>query len=125
MEDPVELLKEFIALPSVNPAFLPANDPRAGEQRVAERLADIAATAGLEVEMEEVLPNRENVLIRLVPAGPIRQRVILAPHLDTVGVSSDEQFNPVIKSGRLRGRGACDTKGSLAVMLCALLCLAR
>ena len=37
-----KLLRELIALPSVNPAYLPARDPRAGEQRVADFLASDA-----------------------------------------------------------------------------------
>src|SRR5262245_10289693 len=125
MSDVSKLLLELIALPSVNPAFLPANDPRAGEKRVADFLAATAAQAGLEVESQEVFPNRANVIVRLRPAGRIRQRILLAPHLDTVGVVSDEQFNPMVKNGRLYGRGACDTKGSVAVMLASLMELAR
>src|ERR1041384_1218004 len=31
-----KLLRELIALPSVNPALLPPNDPRGGEQRVGD-----------------------------------------------------------------------------------------
>ena len=47
-----KLLRELIALPSVNPAFLPARHPHAGEQRVAEFLAATAAQAGLDVEFQ-------------------------------------------------------------------------
>ena len=56
MTNTEKLLRELIALPSVNPAFLPAQDPRAGEQRVAEFLAATAARAGLEVELQTVAP---------------------------------------------------------------------
>jgi acetylornithine deacetylase/succinyl-diaminopimelate desuccinylase family protein len=119
-----QLLRDLIALPSVNPAFIPATDPRAGEQRVAEFLASVAAAGGLEVEFQEVLPGRSNLLARLVPSGKVRQRILLAPHMDTVGVTSDDQFYPRFKQGRLYGRGACDTKGSIAVYLTALLELA-
>jgi acetylornithine deacetylase/succinyl-diaminopimelate desuccinylase-like protein len=115
-----KLLYELIALPSVNPAFLPAGDPRAGEQRVADFVAALAVRAGLEVELQEVFPGRSNVLARLAPAGRIRQRVVLAPHLDTVGGGSPELFRPRESNGRLHGRGACDTKGSAAAMLTAL-----
>ena len=114
-----KLLTELITLPSVNPAFLPAGQPHAGEQRVADFLAAVAARAGLEVELQNVLPGRANLLARLRPTGKIRRTVLLAPHLDTV-VADEEQFRPRRKKGRLHGRGACDTKGSVAAMLTAL-----
>jgi acetylornithine deacetylase len=119
-----KLLEELIALPSVNPAFLPAQDPRGGERRVVEFLAATAAQAGLEVEFQNVLPDRPNLLARLTPKGKTRQRVLLAPHLDTVN-GTEEQFTPRKRKGRLFGRGACDTKGSVAAMLSALGELAR
>ena len=119
-----KLLAELIALPSVNPAFLPPRHPHAGENRVAEFLAATAATAGLEVAFQKVLPGRANVIIRLRPSGKIRQTILLAPHLDTVGADGTK-FIPQRKNGRLHGRGACDTKGSVAAMLTALLELAR
>ncbi|HOX55673.1 MAG TPA: M20/M25/M40 family metallo-hydrolase [Candidatus Paceibacterota bacterium] len=119
-----KLLRELIALPSVNPAFVPERDRHAGEQRVAEFVAATAARAGLDVELRTVLPGRSNVLVRLSPRGKARRRVVLAPHLDTV-VATDEQFVPVRRDGRLFGRGACDTKGSVAAMLVALCELAQ
>jgi len=120
-----KLLRELIALPSVNPAFVPPNDPRAGEKRVAEFLAATAARGGLDVDFQEVLPGRSNLIARLTPSGKIRKRILLAPHMDTVGVANDEQFNPRLSKGRIHGRGACDTKGSIAVFLSALLNLAK
>ena len=125
MSQAAKLLRELIALPSVNPAFLPPGDPRAGEQRVADFLAAITARAGLDVEVQEVFPLRANLLARLAPWGKTRQRILLAPHLDTVGGESPEIFRPREKHGRLHGRGACDTKGSVAAMLTALIELAR
>jgi acetylornithine deacetylase/succinyl-diaminopimelate desuccinylase-like protein len=122
-----KLLRELIALPSVNPAFLPAGDPHAGEQRVAEFLLAAAAGCGLDVELQEVTPARPNLLARLTPAGEVRQRILLAPHLDTVGGEplALALFEPVKKNGQLHGRGACDTKGSIAAMLTALGTLAK
>ena len=119
------LLCELIALPSVNPAFLPAGDSHTGEQRVADFLATVAAQAGLDVEFQRVLPGRPNLIARLSPPAQIRRRILLAPHLDTVGVADKAQFAPRRRGGRLFGRGACDTKGSVAVMLTALGELAR
>lgn len=135
-----KLLAELIALPSVNPAFgahglaepvgsaasdrhvVPKN--QFGEQRVANCLASVAGNAGLEVEFQKVLPGRSNLIARLLPRNRIRQRILLAPHLDTVG-ADESQFVPARKHGRLFGRGACDTKGSVAAMLVALCELAN
>jgi acetylornithine deacetylase/succinyl-diaminopimelate desuccinylase-like protein len=119
-----KLLAELIALPSVNPAFLPPRHPHAGEKRVADFLATVAARAGLEVEFQKVLPDRSNVIARLLPKNKIRQTILLAPHLDTVGADGTK-FIPQRKNGRLYGRGACDTKGSVAAMLTALCELAE
>ena len=119
-----KLLVELIALPSVNPAFLPPRHPHAGEKRVADFLAVTAARAGLEVEFQNVLPGRSNLIARLLPRYKIRQTILLAPHLDTVGADGTK-FIPQRRNGRLYGRGACDTKGSVAAMLSALCELAN
>ena len=151
-----KLLAELIALPSVNPAFLPPRHSHAGEKRVADFLATVAARAGLEVEFQKVefkrwgetpgeptfadshpgsrgrSPHqtneptlvRSNLIARLLPRNKIRQTILLAPHLDTVGADGTK-FIPQRKNGRLYGRGACDTKGSVAAMLSALCELAE
>ena len=119
-----QLLAELIALPSVNPAFLPPRHPLAGEKRVADFLAATAAQAGLDVEFQKALPGRSNVIARLSPRGTIKQTILLAPHMDTVGADGTK-FIPQRKNGRLYGRGACDTKGSVAAMLAALCELAK
>ncbi len=119
-----KLLAELIALPSVNPAFLPPRHPNAGEKNVADFLAATAARAGLEVEFQNVLPERANVIARLLPRGKIKRTILLAPHMDTVGADGTK-FIPQRKNGRLHGRGACDTKGSVAAMLAALCELAN
>ncbi len=125
MSDVVKLLRELIALPSVNPAFLPKDDPRAGEGRVAAFIAALASRAGMGVDFQKVLPGRSNVLARLSPTGRVQRRILLAPHLDTVAPVLPVQLVPRAASGRIYGRGACDTKGSIAAILAALLKLAR
>ncbi len=125
MSQAAKLLRELIALPSVNPAFLPQNHPHAGERRVADFLAATAARSGLEVEFQNVLPDRPNLIARLLPKSKPRQRILLAPHLDTVNAAHENQFMPRTKNGRIFGRGACDTKGSVAAMLMAMRELAQ
>jgi len=141
-----KLLAELIALPSVNPAFAlgasafvslrrdkSARQARLrqlhyGEKNVADFLANVAARAGLEVEFQKVLADghhgRSNLIARLLPRNKIRRSILLAPHLDTVGADGTK-FIPQRKNGRLYGRGACDTKGSVAAMLSALCELAN
>ena len=128
-----KLLAELIALPSVNPGFTPAGGAAAqstpqrrlyGEKSVADFLAATAAQTGLEIEFQPVLPGRSNFLARLLPKHKIQQTILLAPHLDTVGATA-AQLVPQWKQGRLYGRGACDTKGSVAAMLTALCELAE
>jgi len=119
-----KLLRALVALPSVNPAFMPGEHKHTGEQNIAEFLATVGARAGLDVELQPVLPGRPNLIARLTPRGTTRQRILLAPHLDTVP-SADGQFMPTAKSGRLHGRGACDTKGSVAAMFSAMCELAH
>lgn len=118
-----KLLRGLIALPSVNPAFAPPG-PRTGERDVAEFLATVGARAGMDIEFQPALADRDNLITRLTPRGPVQRRILLAPHLDTVP-GADEQFSPVTKAGRLHGRGACDTKGSVAAMFSALCELAH
>lgn len=119
-----KLLQDLIALPSINPAFLPEDPDRTGEERVASYLADLARKQGLEVSRQPVLPGRKNLLVRLKPAGKAKRRIILSPHLDVVP-AEDKQFKPRVKNGRLHGRGACDTKGSVAAFFHALLELTK
>jgi acetylornithine deacetylase/succinyl-diaminopimelate desuccinylase-like protein len=46
----------------------------------------------------------------------------LAPHLDTVGEPAYAlQLKPVVRDGRVYGRGACDTKGSVSAYFQSLL----
>ena len=114
-----------------------------GEKNMADFLASVAARAGLEVELQPVFGvrghvralesgdmsphskiERSNLIVRLLPRNKIRRTILLAPHLDTVG-ADESQFIPRRKNGRLHGRGACDTKGSVAAMLTALCELAN
>jgi acetylornithine deacetylase len=63
---------------------------------------------------------RFNVLARW-PGRNSSKCFILEAHMDTVSVEgmTIPPFTPMEQSGLLYGRGACDTKGGLAAMLCA------
>ena len=125
MSQVVKLLRDLIALPSVNNAFLPPNDLHAGEECVAEYLTDRSTRAGFEIERQPTNCGRDNFIARLSPDGQLKHRIILAPHMDTVGGNLDKIFKPTKKGNRLHGRGACDTKGSVATMFHAMERLAK
>ena len=125
MSQVVKLLRDLIALPSVNNAFLPPGDPHAGEELVADYLKNRARKACLEIETQATNSGRDNLIVRLKPLGQAARRIILAPHMDTVGGDLDKIFRPTKKGERLHGRGACDTKGSVAVMFHAMEHLAK
>lgn len=117
----VDILQSLIRLPSVNPDGAP-DSPHAGEFRVAQWTADFLRGIGAEVVMEEVLPGRPNVLGHFADGGRSKPRVLLAPHTDTVDVEgmTVDPFGAEIRDERIYGRGACDTKGTMAAMLAAL-----
>ena len=121
--DPVVLLRDLVAIPSVNPDGEPGLPPEdCGEKAIAEFVAAFLEDAGAEAEIEEVAPGRPNVLGRFPTDRPGKPRILFAPHLDTVGVGNMtiDPFDPVEREGRIHGRGACDTKGPMAAMLCAI-----
>ena len=122
-----QLLAELIAIPSVNPAFMTNQPALTGEARIACFIDEIGRREKLEVSFQEVFAERSNVLLRLRPRGKAKRRILLAPHLDTIGLAgaTHDIFTPRLANGRIYGRGACDTKGSVAAMLSVLIDVAR
>ncbi|MCS1411445.1 MAG: Acetylornithine deacetylase [Verrucomicrobia subdivision 3 bacterium] len=121
----IELLEGLIRIPSINPAFSGHRADWAGEARVSDYLLNLARQSGLKVKLQSVEGRRKNLWVTLPARGRRTQRIILAPHLDTVGVEDSAQLRSKLLNGRLYGRGACDTKGSVAAMFFSLLELAR
>ena len=118
----IQLLRDMIAIPSVNPM-------RSGSDLPVEReLADYVETTlrrhGIDCERQRIAPGRENVvaIIQASDGGDTAKGLMLNSHLDTVPVAnmSIDPFDPVMRGGRVYGRGACDAKGSIAAMIAAL-----
>ncbi len=118
--DVIPLLQQLVQIPSVNPDGDPGTD-LTGEHRMVAWLEEFMTPLGFECLTEEVLPNRSNFIAR-APGSKQRPRILLGPHTDTVGVKgmTIAPFEGFIKEGKLWGRGASDTKGSMAAMLWAL-----
>ena len=117
-----DLLAELVAIDSVNPALVPGG---AGESEIAAFVAAWLTDQGLEVTVDEPLAGRPSVVgvARGTGAGA---SLMLNAHLDTVNVDGMERpHDPVVRDGRLYGRGAYDMKGGLAAIMVAGAAAAR
>ena len=113
--DPVlPLLRDLIAIPSVNPSLVPG---AAGEGEIAAYVAARLRTAGMDVEVSDVLPGRPNVT-GIADGREPGPAVMFCGHLDTVGVEGmPAPFDPQQRDGRMYGRGSQDMKGGVAAMI--------
>ena len=120
MDSLERLLSDLVAIPSVNPMGRGREGAGYGEGALAEFVAESLRHAAVDVELDEVAPGRPNVIAHL-DAGA-EATLLLEAHLDTVFADRMiiDPFRPEIRGGRLYGRGACDTKGTLAAFLYAL-----
>jgi len=116
----IELLQDLVAIPSVNPQGHPGTE-KTGEQALGEYVADFLHRLGADVALHHVEIGRPNVVASFTPEKTVAH-LAFAPHLDTVSVAgmTIAPFDPVIRDGKLFGRGASDTKGPMAAALWAL-----
>jgi acetylornithine deacetylase/succinyl-diaminopimelate desuccinylase-like protein len=113
----LEILEDLVRIQSVNPFF---SDDARGEREVADYVEQRCREAGLKVYRQTVFPGRENVIAELRVGRP-EAALLFEAHMDTVSLGSMENpLEPTYVADRLYGRGACDTKGSLAAMLYAV-----
>jgi acetylornithine deacetylase len=118
----IDLLRELIAIDSVNPSLAPGGG---GEKEIANAIAMKLRGGGLDVEIQEVTPGRSNV-IGILEGRKQGRSLMFCGHMDTVGVTGmDAPFDPVQKDGRVYGRGSQDMKGGLASMIAAALHIAK
>lgn len=116
MSEIVELLRQLVAIDSINPDLVPGG---AGEEKIARFIAGWFHQAGLEVVWDEPVPGRPNVIGIARGTGGGRS-LLLNAHMDTVGVVGMERpHDPFIQDNRLYGRGAYDMKGGLAAIMVA------
>src|ERR1051325_9316556 len=117
MKTPIEILKDLVAINSVNPKCQ-ADGP--GEAECADYIVALLQKNGIDFELQEVFPGRNNVIATLEGRGKSK-RLVFEAHMDVVSTAgmTIPPFQPNIREGKLYGRGACDTKGSLASMLAA------
>jgi acetylornithine deacetylase len=102
--DLLQLASGLVSVPSVS----------GSEFLALEFLCEEFESYGWRYEKIPVSENRYNIFVTF--GSPL---VCFSTHIDVVP-GEDHLFRPVISEGRLIGRGACDAKGILASMICAI-----
>jgi acetylornithine deacetylase len=126
MLETTRLLRDLVALPSINPMGRPLQGPDIYEHRVTTYLEGFFRSLGVRCERQPVAPMRDNILA-WTDAPQAASTWMFEAHQDTVPTDNMtiEPFAARIENGRLYGRGACDIKGGMAAMLAAFARLAR
>jgi acetylornithine deacetylase len=115
-DDLQKLVCKLVAIESVNPDLVAAGS---GESKIAAFVAEWLGAEGLAVQVAEPLPGRTSVIAVLAGSGG-GASLMLNAHMDTVGAGGmKDPFIPVVRNGRVYGRGAYDMKGSLAAIMIA------
>lgn len=117
MDDPVELLKRLVSIDSVNPDLVPGG---AGEAEIAAFCAGWLEERGFEVHRIEDVPGRPSVVGVARGSGGGRS-LMFNGHIDTVSTASydGDALAPVVRDGKLSGRGSFDMKSGVAAMMVA------
>lgn len=117
----VRHLRDYVAIPSVNPMGRTDIDARwVGEERYAEHVHRQLSKLGVDAVL--IGSGTRRSVVGQVRAGRDADTLLVASHLDTVPVDNMviDPFDPVLKEGRLFGRGSCDTKAGMAALMAAL-----
>lgn len=126
MVDPIRLLRELVAIPSVNPMGRPLSGDTVLETRMTAYLESWFRERGIPCRRQPAAPGRENVLA-FYEAPDARRTLLFDVHQDTVPTDgmTIPPFEPTVEGGRVYGRGSCDVKGGMAAMLAAFERLVR
>lgn len=123
------VLQEYVRIPNKSPAFAPDWEAQGHMQRAVELLAGWCRAQpipGMRVEVR-ALPGHTPLLLCDIP-GQLPETVLLYGHLDkqpeftgwSPGLSP---WEPVIRDGRLYGRGGADDGYAVFGSLCAVMAL--
>lgn len=113
----LQTLADLVRINSINSSY----EGGPGEKEVAAYVRRFFEQRGIEVWEQEVFPGRNNVIAR-VPGDDSSRRIVFEAHMDTVSVKgmTIDPFDPVVRDGKLHGRGSVDDKAGLAAMMHAV-----
>ena len=109
------LLEAMVRIESINPDLAAGGS---GESELAAWIGVQLNALGFDVTFEDAAPGRPNLVARR-PGNGHAPPLMFCGHLDTVGVTDydGDPLDPLIRDGRLYGRGSYDMKGGLAAVL--------
>src|SRR5438094_3249989 len=98
MTETTRLLRDLVALPSVNPMGRPLHGPHLYEHRVTAYLEDFFRSLGVPHQRQHVAPLRDNLIAHFTPPGA-RSTLIFEAHQDTVPTDgmTVEPFHPRVE----------------------------
>jgi len=121
----VALVQDMVRINSINPFAGELGKDGEGEAGMIEYLSRFFDKEGIPYTLQEVLPGRCNLVACLKGSG--EGALAFEAHIDTVTVDgmTIDPFDPVVKDGKIYGRGSCDDKGSVAAMAYSLAMMKR
>nr|MCS5574663.1 M20/M25/M40 family metallo-hydrolase [Pseudomonadales bacterium] len=127
--DVVQTLQDLVRIPSVNPMGREVQGEEYLEHQMTDYLEQWFQALGVPYYRQQLEPKRANIVARLdgdLPPEEGGSIIMFEAHQDTVPVDGMiiDPWDPVIRDGRVLGRGACDIKGGMACMLIAFARLA-
>lgn len=116
-DETVTLLQELVRIDSTNPDLVPGG---AGEGAIAGFVATWLRDRGFEVHRLESRVGRPSIVAIAYGSGGGRS-LMLNGHLDTVTLAGydGDPLDPVIRGGKLFGRGSYDMKSGVAALMVA------
>lgn len=133
----VQWTRDLVAIPTVNPysGDDSAGSEAPGQEWLTQRLQEMGAQVrGVPVPVDvyerggiigpkgRLWDGRDNVVGEWQVGSGEGPCVLINDHMDTVGTAGMEidPFDPVVRDGRIYGRGSSDTKGNLVMGLMAI-----
>lgn len=117
MSPVLQTLSELVRINSINSSY----EGGPGEAEAATYVRRFFEQRGIEVWEQEVFPGRNNVIAR-IPGRDSTRRIVFEAHMDTVSIKgmTIDPFDPVVRDGKMHGRGSVDDKAGLAAMMHAV-----
>lgn len=116
-DDTVGLLQQLVAIESSNPDLVPGG---AGEGAIADAVSAWLQARGFEIRRLESRHGRPSIVAIARGSGG-GKALMLNGHLDTVTLAGydGDPLDPVVRDGKLFGRGSYDMKSGVAALMVA------